>query len=181
MPRNWFALSLVVLLGAVLSACGKPGSTLLGNGSYSVVPPEEVSMSCATLQHASDCNNYNVPGSIEGMEVRMCQGESKNTKFLMVTGQHPANFEPDSGENTPDSFVMGWSRCLDGKIKNSQPITIEGKSATDYVLSTPMGEAASRVYVDKEYSVMVLAAPKYSGSKDEIDKFVNSLRPVAGK
>jgi hypothetical protein len=181
--QNWFSLSLSVLMGFTLVACdyGKPQSMKLGNGAYSVTVPKEVSFSCQILQHASDCQNYNVPGSIEGAEVRLCSGESKSTKYFAVTGKIQTDLRSASNENISAGFVAGWSKCQDGKISPPQQISIEGKEAMDYVVSTPLGEGNSRVYVDTEYSVMALAVPKHSGSKNEIDEFVQSLRPVAQK
>ena len=181
--RVWFTLSLAVSIAFTVSACGhgKPESMKLGNGSFSVTTPGEVSFGCQILQHASDCNNYNVPGSIEGMEVRVCQGESKHTTFLTVTGKHPTGPQASQDANTPEGFAAGWSKCKEGKIKSSEPVEIGGKTGEDFVLSTPLGDGASRVYVDKEYSVMVLAVPKHDRSSDEISGFVTSLRPVTEK
>lgn len=177
--RDWFMLSLVVLMGLTLTACGKSGSMSLGNGTYSVTTPQGVSFSCTILQHASDCQNYGVPGSIEGMEVRACHGESKNTKFFTITGRNPTDLQPTQSEDMSAEFVAGWSKCEDGKIRDPQQITIDGKNGMDYVVRTPLGEGASRAFVDNEYSVMALAVPKYSGSQEETDGFVKSLRPVA--
>ncbi len=153
----------------------------VGNGAYSVTVPEKVAFRCLTLQHASDCQNYNVPGSIEGMEVKLCFGESASTKFFTVAGKNPTDLQPILSEDTSAGFVAGWSKCEEGKISSSQQIAIEGKNATDYSVSTPLGTGGSRAFVNNEYSVMALAVPKHSGSKNEIDGFVQSLRPVAEK
>lgn len=181
--RDCFALSLAILTACAFAGCGsgKSDTMKLGNGAFSADAPKEVGFRCKILQHASDCNNYNVPGSIEGMEVRVCQGESKNTTFLAVTGKHPAGLQSSPGEDLFAGFAAGWSKCQEGKIKSSREIEIEGKQGVDFVLTTPLGEGASRVYVDQGYSVMALAVPKYERSNDEISGFVTSLRPVAAK
>lgn len=178
-----YTLSLAVLIASSLVACGKgkPEKVKLGNGAFSVEVPPDVSFHCQILQHASDCNNYNVPNSIEGMEVRMCQGESKKTTFLTVTGKHPAGPQAELDKDPHTAFASGWSRCQDAKIARSQENSVDDQKAMDYVLTTPMGEGATRVFVDNGYSVMVLAVPKHERSAEEISRFVDGFRPLLKK
>lgn len=148
----------------------------LGNGTVFVTVPKQASLQCEILQHASDCNNYNVPGSIEGMEVRRCQGQSPNTLYLVVVGKQLEKFEPEPGEAYLAGFVEAWSQCMDAKPQSSGTVEIDGKMGMDFVMRTPLGNGASRALVANGYSVMVLAIPKYKGSKEEIQQFVTSLR-----
>jgi len=173
------AVVLAVVLAAALTGCGKgkPEKVKLGNGAFSVEAPPEVGFRCQILQHATDCNNYNIPNSIEGMEVRLCKGESKNTTFLTVTGKH-ADDQQGIDKNAHQGFAAGWSGCEDAKIARSEASTVDGKKAQDFVLTTPLGDGATRVFVDNGYSVMVLAVPKRERSAEEISRFVNSFRPL---
>ncbi len=180
---NRCILSLVVLITISLVACdrGKPEKVKLGNGAYTVEVPPDVSFRCQILQHASDCNNYNVPNSIEGMEVRVCEGESKKTTFLTVTGKHPTGPNAELEKDPHTAFASGWSRCQDAKITRTQENSVDEMKAMDYVLTTPMGEGATRVFVDHGYSVMVLAVPKHERSAEEISRFVEGFRPLVKK
>lgn len=175
--------SLAVLFAASLTACGngKPDKVKLGNGAFSVEVPAEVGFRCQILQHATDCGNYNIPNSLEGMEVRLCKGESKKTSFLTITGKHPDNQPIENDKNAHSGFAVGWSHCEDAKIARSEEISVDGKKAEDFVLTTPLGDGATRVFVDNGYSVMVLAVPKRERSAEEISNFVSSFRPLAGK
>lgn len=138
-------------------------------------------MHCETLHHASTCNEYNLPGNVDGMEVLRCQGESANTRFLVVTGKHPEKFEPEAGERYLPGFVNAWSQCLDSHTQSSKAIEIEGKTGMEFVMRTPLGDGSSLAFVENEYSIMVLAAPKHKGSADEIQQFISSVRPVKTK
>lgn len=174
-------LSLVVLIGSSLVACGsgKPEQVKLGNGAFSVEAPRDISFVCQILQHAIDCGNYNIPNSIDGMEVRLCKGESKKTTFFTVTGKHPSDPRADMSGDLYAGFASGWSRCQDAKMANSTETDVGGKKAMDYVLTTPLGNGATRVFVENGYSVMVLALPKHERSDEEISGFVTSFRPLA--
>lgn len=174
-----YTLFWAVLMALSLAACGsgKPEKVKLGNGMFTVVAPPKVSFQCQILQHASDCNNYNVPNSIEGMEVRVCVGESTKTTFLTVTGKHPDGAQAGGGPNPHMEFASAWSRCQDAKVARSEESLVDDKKAMDYVLTTPLGEGATRVFVDNGYSVMALAVPKRERSAEEISSFVGSLRP----
>ncbi|MFZ2268052.1 MAG: hypothetical protein WAV95_10810 [Azonexus sp.] len=178
--KTFYTWSLAVLMAVSLTACGKgkPEKVKLGNGAFSVEVPPEVSFRCQILQHATDCGNYNIPNSNEGMEVRVCQGESKKTRFLTVTGKHPDDEPIGNDKNAHMGFAAGWSRCEDAKIARFEDTTVDGKKAQDAVLTTPLGDGATRVFVDNGYSVMVLAVPKRERSAEEISGFVNSFRPL---
>jgi hypothetical protein len=174
-----------------LSACSKKsGEMTFAHERFGVKLPKGVELSCKKLYNAGGCENY-ATGPMNTMDpdlvdAQICDGGTASTAFYVVATKRPTQaFVPYPGRNptplTPSDMMLLWGKCKDARIGDARSMQVEGSTATDFNLTTPMGAAKARVFVSDEYSILAMAEPKSSGEKpEEIADFASSLHPGPG-
>lgn len=181
-PSYFVVLSIFLPLCLLACSKGKTSNEIkIADEKYVVTVPKGLDFQCKIIPYAANCKNFGLI-DMSDTDAKICTAETKSTEFTIVI-QKQSEKNIRNGSNDPGADMTGaWTDCKDARIIDRKTVKVDGDTAIDSVLTSPLGKGAARSIVNKDISLLSFALPRMGGeNSQEIASFSSSMRPANGK